>query len=39
MTLQVSNGEIWEVIIEKNEKESLMTFVLYKVTKTLLVAH
>lgn len=35
---RISHGGTLEVILEKNEKESLMTLVLYKVTKMLLVA-
>lgn len=37
--IRISNGGISEAIMEKNEKESLMTMASYKVTKTLLVAH
>lgn len=35
--IRIYNGRIWEVM-EKNEKESSVTMVLYKVTKTLLVS-
>lgn len=37
--IRLRSGRIWEVIMERNEKESLMTMVSYKVTKTLSVAH
>lgn len=35
--IRIYNGRIWEVM-EKNEKESSVTMVLYKVTKNLLVS-
>lgn len=35
--IRIHNGRIWEVM-EKNEKESSVNMVLYKVTKTLLVS-
>lgn len=37
--IRIISGKIWEVIKQKKEKESLMTTALYKLTKTLLVAH